>query len=193
MDGVTIGLIHEPMVGETHCGDAYLVLETDASVLVAVADGLGHGAEAELAAHKAIEEIRERTDQPLERILEACHLALKPTRGAVLAIARIEREHGRLVHTGLGNVESRIIARDRVFRPVTINGIAGHSARKFRTEVFPFQAGDLLIMHTDGISDRFELSAASRGRDLQMLAKQIAQSHGRTHDDQLLLIVRLDP
>lgn len=190
--GVSMGLIHQPVVGESTCGDAYLVLDQGSFVLVAVVDGLGHGPEAEGASRKAIAYLEAHATQPPHLLLEGCHKALRGTRGAVLAIARIERENGQLIHTGLGNVETRIVTAQKVYRPVTINGIVGHQARKFRTEAFPFQPGDLLLMHSDGISDRFELSPSARSRDLQLLASQIAHEHGRHHDDQLLLILRDD-
>lgn len=190
--GLSYGLIHQPVVGEATCGDAYLVLDQGSFVLVAVSDGLGHGPAAQEASRTAIAYLEAHATQPPQVLLEGCHRALRGTRGAVLAIARIERENGRLVHSGLGNIETRIVTTQKVYRPVSVNGIVGHQARKFRSEEFPFAPGDLLIMHSDGISDRFEISSAARGRDLQLLASQIAHEHGRHHDDQLLLILRDD-
>lgn len=190
--GLSYGLIHQPVVGETTCGDAYLVLDRGSFVLVAVVDGLGHGPHAHEAAEKAIAYLEAHAEAAPQVLLEGCHRALRGTRGAVLALARIEREHGTLIHAGLGNIETRIVTEHKVFRPVSVNGIVGHQAFKFRTETFPFAPGDLLVMHSDGISDRFEVKAASRGRDLQLLASQIAHEHGRHHDDQLLLILRDD-
>lgn len=190
--GVSYGLIHQPVVGEQTCGDTYLLLDRGTFVLVAVVDGLGHGPAAEEAAQKAVAYIEAHATQPPQQLLEGCHRALRGTRGAVLAIARIERENGKLIHSGLGNIETRVVTAEKVYHPVTVHGIVGHQARKFRSEEIPFQPGDLLLMHSDGISDRFELSTKARGRDLQLLASQIAHEHGRHHDDQLLLIVRDD-
>lgn len=190
--GMSLGLIHQPIIGETTCGDAYLLLDRGSFVLVAVADGLGHGPGAAEASTRAIAYLESRADQPVQMLLEGCHQALRGTRGAVVAIARIERAQRQLVHAGLGNIETRVVTAHKVYRPVTVNGIVGHQARKFRSETIPFEPGDLLIMHTDGISDRFEISTAARGRDPQLLASQIAHEHGRHHDDQLLLILRDD-
>jgi hypothetical protein len=149
--------------------------------------------EAETAAIMALKTIERHADLPPARLLEECHNALRSTRGAVVGIAKIDRERRTLAYAGLGNIEARIVSEHKVYRPVSVNGIAGHSARKFREETFPFERGDLLVLHSDGISDRFELSSRARSRDPQMLAAQIAMEFGRSHDDQLLLIVREAP
>jgi serine/threonine protein phosphatase PrpC len=192
MGGLNIGLVHHPIVGETHIGDAYFVHEGEDFALVAVADGLGHGKDAEIASQRAVTYIREHLEKTPIALLEGCHQALHGTRGAVLAIARIDTAAQTLLHAGLGNIETRIVSEEKVSRPVTVNGIVGHQARKFRQESFAFRPGDLLVMHSDGISDRFEISTLARTRDPQMLANQIAQTHGKDHDDQLLLIARWD-
>lgn len=193
MGALTCGVVHQPVVGETLCGDAYTVIDQTTSVLVAVIDGLGHGPEAEVAAKQAIAYIEAHATQAPQVLLEGCHRALRATRGAVIAIARYDRQNKKLAYSGLGNIEARIVGAERVYRPISVNGIVGHQARKFRVEEFPFEPGDLLLMYSDGISDRFEVSAASRGRDLQMLANQIVREHGRLYDDQLLLILRDEP
>ncbi|MEW6613378.1 MAG: SpoIIE family protein phosphatase [Pseudomonadota bacterium] len=193
MGRLSCGLVHQPVIGETRSGDDYCVIHSRDMVLVAMADGLGHGPMAQAAAHRAIEYVARHQEQDPRALLDGCHRALRGTRGAVLAIVRIDLRAGTLVHAGLGNIETRIVAAERIYRPVTVNGIAGYTARSFRAEQFAFLPGDLLIMHTDGISDRFEISPAARGRDLQMLASQIVHEHGRHHDDQLLLILRYEP
>lgn len=193
MAALKLGVVHQPAIGEVHIGDAYAVIEGDGFFVAAVADGLGHGVEAEEAAKKAMTVIKAHPELAPQMLLERTHEALKGTRGAVVAIARVELATHTLTYAGLGNIESRLVAEDKVRRPVSVNGIVGHQARKFRQEAFPFQPGDLLIMHSDGISDRFEVSTHARARDPQMLANQIAQAHGRSHDDQLLLILRQEP
>jgi serine phosphatase RsbU (regulator of sigma subunit) len=187
------GIVHQAIQGESLCGDAYCVIEQDTFVLVAVVDGLGHGPEAHEAALKAIATIEKQPDRPVQVLLEACHMALRGTRGAVAAIARIDRVLRVLTYTGLGNIEARIVGADKVRRPVSVNGIVGYEARKYRVEEFPFLDGDMLIMHSDGISDRFAMTPAARFLEPQMLAMQLASAHGRPNDDQLLLLLRDEP
>lgn len=193
MGALKVGLVHHPIIGEVHIGDAYCIEERDDFIMVAVADGLGHGKDAHAASSKAVEYLCAHADKQPLALLEGVHAHIRGTRGAVIGIARIDRQSETLVYAGLGNIETRIVSEEKVYRPVSVNGIVGHQARKFRQETFPFKPGDLLIMHSDGISDRFEISTLARARDPQMLANQLAQTHGRDHDDQLLLIARLEP
>ncbi len=48
-------VISEALLGQRECGDQCLVEELPDFILLAVADGLGHGAEAALAAKKALQ------------------------------------------------------------------------------------------------------------------------------------------
>src|SRR5882672_3326043 len=70
--------------GEAQSGDLYLVKPVGTGVLVAVVDGLGHGAEAATVAQAAVTALeRHATESPL-RLIERCHRALQGTRGAVI-------------------------------------------------------------------------------------------------------------
>ncbi len=53
LNRVRYHVISEPLAGQMESGDQYLVKELDHSVLIAVADGLGHGVEAAFAAKKS--------------------------------------------------------------------------------------------------------------------------------------------
>lgn len=190
MGPVICGVVQRPIQGEVLSGDAYCVIDLESFVLVAVVDGLGHGPEAHEASQKAIATLQKNPDRPVKALLEACHLALRSTRGAVAAIARIDRGACTLTYSGLGNIEARIVGADKVRRPVSTNGIVGYQAHKVRVEEFPFHPDDLLVMHSDGISDRFDLTPLSRGVEPQLLAHQIVNGHGRPGDDQVLIVVR---
>src|SRR2546422_912956 len=77
--------------GEAQSGDRHLVKQVGTSVLVAVVDGLGHGAEAATAAQAAVAALeRHATESPVP-LIERCHRALKGTRGAVMSVALIGR------------------------------------------------------------------------------------------------------
>jgi negative regulator of sigma-B (phosphoserine phosphatase) len=193
MGGLKHGLVHNAIQGEKLCGDQFGIFEQGEFAIVAVVDGLGHGPGAHAAAVKAIELVETRLHKPVQELLEDCHKGLSSTRGAVMGIARIDRLTQTLTYAGLGNIEARLVGAERVRRPVSVNGIVGYKANRFRCETFPFEYGDLLMMHSDGVSDRFDLTPASRHGDLQMLAFQLVNAHGRVNDDQLMLIVKDEP
>jgi serine/threonine protein phosphatase PrpC len=189
--GLELGVVNLPAVGETSIGDAYRVLEAEGTVLIALADGLGHGAEAAQASQMAMRYVEAHAHLPLQLLLEGSHRALSGTRGVVMAVARVDLGAGTVQHAGIGNVETRLVGAERVKRPITHNGILGYQLRKVHVETFPFASGDLLVMHSDGISERFEVGPTARGIDPQLLASQLAHAHGKHNDDQTLLIARI--
>lgn len=191
--GLELGVVNLPAVGETASGDAYRVLELEGCVLLALADGLGHGQEAALAAGVAMRHVEAHAQQPLQLLLEGCHRALSGTRGVVMALARVDLAAGLVQHSGIGNVETRLVGAQKVRRPITHNGILGYQLRKVHVETFPFAPGDLVLMHSDGISDRFEVGPTARGIDPQLLASQLAHAHGKHNDDQTLIVARIHP
>lgn len=188
--GLKVGVVCQPITGEAESGDTYCVLDRGRHVIAAVIDGLGHGQDARLAARRACEAVARHADLAPEDIVRRAHEALHGTRGAVMAVVRIERGRGEIIHAGVGNIDVRVVGKEQVRRPAPVNGIVGHSVRKFRAEAFAFAPGDLLIMTSDGISERFEVRPASRGDDVQGLANRIALAHGKHTDDQMVLVLR---
>jgi negative regulator of sigma-B (phosphoserine phosphatase) len=71
--------------GQSESGDRHLVLSTPAGGLVAVVDGLGHGAEAASAAKVAVRALERGGDRPLVQLFRDCHQSLIGTRGAVIS------------------------------------------------------------------------------------------------------------
>lgn len=188
---VEVGAVNLPAVGETAIGDAYCVLTLDQQILVALADGLGHGEEAAEASAIAMHHVEAHAHQPLKPLLEGCHRALRGSRGVVMAVALIDLTAGTVLHAGIGNVETRIVGVDKVRRPISHNGILGYQLRNVRVETYPYSPGDLVVMHSDGVSERFEVSPASRETDPQLLASQVAHAHGKHNDDQTIVVVRI--
>src|SRR2546425_324718 len=88
--------------GEARSGDLHLVKPVGTGVLVAVVDGLGHGAEAASAAQAAVAALeRHATESPVP-LIERCHRALQGTRGAVISMAGLRRSDPRSSRQGHG-------------------------------------------------------------------------------------------
>ena len=64
-------------------GDCYMVKNTGKGVLLAVADGLGHGSEAAAAARVAMCCVESYSGQGIIPLFQLCHSSMKRTRGAV--------------------------------------------------------------------------------------------------------------
>jgi anti-sigma regulatory factor (Ser/Thr protein kinase) len=144
------GAVCVPCRGETVSGDAWAAVEDNGVRVFLMADGLGHGPEAGAAAAEAVLRFRQAPLRPPAVILEAIHLALRPTRGAAVAIARMEP--GRVIFAGIGNIGGAVLAEGGIRRMVSHNGTAGHHARRISAFEYPCPPGATLVMHSDGIA-----------------------------------------
>jgi len=186
------GVVNRSVKGETVCGDAYFIREFENRFLIAVIDGLGHGTAAAEASFKAVEYLKVNYDRSLTEIIRGCHKELKDTRGAVMGIALIDPGRSVLRYAGVGNIEIRVMGRS-VVRPAPVNGIVGYNLRKVREEEFPYTRGDLIILHSDGISGKFDLNIYPPeflGQHPQVIAERIAAGFGRERDDLTIVVAR---
>lgn len=181
--------IVSPMKGETACGDSAAVHETDSVVQIMVADGLGHGplaAEAGNAAKTTFQEIR--SGPP--RILEAMHHALRSTRGAAVAIAEIDPARGKLRYCGVGNIAGVIVTGESTQHMVSLSGIVGHQTIRAREFEYSWTPYSTLIMHSDGISGRWQLSnyPALLGRRSSIVAGALFRDCRKQSDDASVMV-----
>lgn len=180
--------------GERHSGDAALVQATADGVLVAVVDGLGHGDDAAAAATAAIGALRGHAAEPVTALLQRCHQALQATRGAAIALAALDTARQTLTWSGVGNVEAVLIAaghgppRARLYL-TNRGGVVGYHLPPVQAGVAPLHPGDLLILATDGIDERFVGDEVSPGPP-GVLAHAILDRHGKVRDDALVLVLR---
>ncbi len=182
--------------GEAQSGDRHLVKPVGSSVLVAVVDGLGHGAEAATAAQAAVAALeRHSTESPMP-LIERCHRALHGTRGAVMSVAVLGRPDRSMTWLGVGNVEGLLLHGDGAARSgsrreslVTRGGIVGSELPRLHPVVLPIAPGDMLIFATDGIRDGFAEGLPAEATP-QHLADQILARHGKGTDDALVLVAR---
>ena len=103
------GVASRALPGEVVCGDLHLIKPIPDGVLLAVADGLGHGDEATVAAKTALAIVEGHSEAPLEALVTRCHDALMKTRGAVMTVATLNSLEGSLTWLGVGNVEAVLL------------------------------------------------------------------------------------
>ncbi|MBK1710550.1 MULTISPECIES: SpoIIE family protein phosphatase [Marichromatium] len=176
---------------ELHCGDQLGWWTRPDRLRLALADGLGHGHEAEIAASAAIAQVAAMPEHHLEEIFLACDQALRDTRGAALAIVDIHPQLDRLRHAAVGNIRS-VIARSGLIRRLSSSrGIVGAGYRDLRAESFTITAGDWLTLFTDGIQESAEvLSGLDDATVSDRLAEQLIERWADGHDDAGILIYR---
>ena len=148
--------ITRPMTGESVSGDAFAIREIDGCRQIMMCDGLGHGGLAAAAANEAVRGFTQATVRPPAAVVEALHRTLGKTRGAALAVAELDPGAGRVLYAGLGNITGTVLTPDGGRRGmVSLPGIAGHQRRQTREYEYALPPGAVVLMHSDGIVDRW--------------------------------------
>ncbi len=169
-------------------GDAYLFAEWNGQTLIAVIDGIGHGREAYMASQKAREYLKDHADEDLEDMIRGCDMHIRKTRGVSVGLVRIDRNTSRFSCCGVGNVEMLIVNKQSR-HPFSTAGILGYSLRKIRKFEYPYDPRVVVILYSDGVSNRFDLSKYPHLRlDPQRVAEQIMDHWGKETDDATILI-----
>ncbi len=182
--------------GEKESGDRCVVTAQTDGALLAVADGLGHGAEAALAADLAVRTVERYAGDPLIEIVKRCHQSLLRTRGVALSLARWDAKDRVLTWIGVGNVEGVLLhanggATLASHRLVLRGGVVGVRLPALLVTPVVVAGTGLLVLATDGIEGGFDKGLFLSGRP-EPLAAQILARHSRNTDDAMVLVARLE-
>jgi serine phosphatase RsbU (regulator of sigma subunit) len=174
-----------PHRGEKVCGDAWGVVSFDRFTTILVADGLGHGAFAAKASNEAVRFFKEHAEMDPAALLDGVHQALRSTRGAAVAVARVEPENGRVRYAGIGNIAGLIVSGADTQQMVSHNGTAGHQVRRIQEFNYSWRRGSVLVMHSDGLGSRWSLRSypGLQMRDPAVIAGVLYRDHNRGRDD----------
>jgi anti-sigma regulatory factor (Ser/Thr protein kinase) len=190
--GIAIGAIVDIYPGEFVCGDGWAYADSPAGGTVLAVDGLGHGEYAARAAATAVEVFLANADRDCVRLVETLHRALAPTRGAALAVARLDRTEQVVRFVGIGNITGAMIADGQVRHMVSHNGTAGHVAPRIREFTYPFTGEPTLILHSDGMSARWDLGAfpGLAAAHPALIAGILFRDYRRGRDDCSVVVLR---
>jgi serine phosphatase RsbU (regulator of sigma subunit) len=189
---LAIAAAARPYPGETVNGDAWQLDWFEGACRIAVIDGLGHGPQAALAADAARASLSARLDLSPVDALRACHVALAGTRGAAMSIATVDAAAAQLTFAGVGNVEGHLLQHGKQQRLVAHRGIVGAAFPNVRALVFDLPAEWLLVLHTDGISARFQIEdlPPELHTHPQRLADGLLGGWSRAGDDATIVVIR---
>jgi anti-sigma regulatory factor (Ser/Thr protein kinase) len=186
------GAVCVPREGEWACGDTWRLAHDGASNALIVIDGLGHGpAAAEVAELAAGVFVAHPFESPRAQI-EQTHLALSGSRGAAVACAAWTGAHS-LRYAGIGNIAGRLSAPDGSRGLLSHNGTLGFQMRRVQELEYPLGGASLLIMHSDGLTARWELSdhPGMRQHHPAVIAATLYRDHMRGKDDATVVVVAL--
>ena len=190
-----VGVYGRPYRDEPMSGDHARFFRGDDRLVVGVCDGLGHGPLARTAASAAMRVFVEHQRDTPQAIVEACHQGLGPTRGVVMAVISLaEGGVPNLDLAAVGNITVQLVQPHSERRFGASSFVVGAPQRGWRAhvEVSAIEAGETLIVFTDGIESR-----ASIDEDLALLrehpitiAHQLAVRFARDTDDVLVLVAK---
>ncbi len=186
-----VGAVCLPYPGLDVCGDGWAVHEQAERVTLFVCDGLGHGDGAADATKVALAAFRQRPDDSLSEILDAVDRAARGTRGACGTVVRIDLAAREATIAGVGNVAAWIAGAGQR-QLVTQHGTLGQAMPKLREERYPFPAGSVLLVCSDGLKSRIDLAdhAGLLGCDARTIATVLWRDHARGRDDATVVVLR---
>ena len=189
-----VAILSRPREGEHVSGDDAVAIGTSGGLLLAVADGLGHGELARAASAAVIDTVRAAPDLGLAELLTACGPAVRDTRGAVAALARIDPGGRSVAIAGAGNVTGVVHGPRSAHRTLGTAHVLGSPQRppRFDEQRFPLESHHTIILFSDGIASRADLAD-----ELEILrqppiavAQRLIEKFGRRDDDVLVLVAR---
>ena len=190
----SVAIVGRPIEGERLAGDdAGFVRLADGTLVLALADGLGHGIEAREAAEAAIACALANAQRPPDAVLVEVHAVLARTRGAVMSIMRLA-PGGQLEVAISGNVSVRAASRKqggerRFAGPSFALGMPGRAPRMHIEPgaLGPFEA---LLAFSDGVSSRLSVDASLFSIPPLVAARKLLDDFSDARDDALVAFVR---
>ncbi len=186
-----IAHVNRPCRGELVSGDAVSVTEVDGGALIAVIDGLGHGRDANTAAKTAARFFRAEGSSDLGHALFRLNERLRGTVGAAVGLCWIELSTGRVLYAAVGNTVLRIEGERTARLPGTA-GTVGFNFKAPRIESAQLEEGDVLLMYTDGVSDRPSLAdyPQLKYQSAPTIVETLVSRYGKRHDDATCIACR---
>ena len=189
---VQFGAICIALAGEIECGDTWRIADRGTVLSVMVADGLGHGPLAAAASRAAAQAFADRPFDEPSSVMQSLHRGLAATRGAVAACARLHTAEARVVYAGVGNIHGAIVGWERSRGMVSHNGTLGIRVPPPKQFAYDWPPGDLVVMHSDGLSARWSLAEhpGLYTHHPAIVAAVLYRDLGRKRDDATVVVVR---
>lgn len=189
---VEVGAICVPCPGETVSGDAWAVAHGAGRTTALLVDGLGHGRDAHEAAETAVRIFSTDAGAAPAAILDRLHDALRATRGAAAAVLELDKRERVARFAGVGNISASVVSNGTSRSMVSHHGILGHIVRHTQEFLYPWPEQSLVVLHTDGIGSRWDLTRypGLERRHPTVVAAALYRDFHRTRDDATVLALR---
>ncbi|WP_200229219.1 SpoIIE family protein phosphatase [Rubrivivax gelatinosus] len=186
------------MSADAPCGDAaaWFGLSGDGAAptqgLLAIVDGLGHGAEAACAAEAAVQALAAAPDADLPALMRRLDGALGSLRGAAVGLVRVQG--CRLQQAGVGNTRCMRLRSGHMTRLPSQNGIVGGGLpTRISVSELDLAPGDWLLLFSDGLAESLQLPVLlpEWERDPGLLCEHLLQQAAPGRDDAGVLVMQM--
>jgi hypothetical protein len=180
--------------GETKSGDGMAIRQTDKYLKLMLADGLGHGPEANHAVNEAAACFKIFPDYSPIETLRFIHQNIKKTRGAVVNILCYDFETKLWTSAGIGNIATRMLGPSAMRNHMSYNGIVGHNIpNTMNDQTYPADQYNQVVLCSDGIKTRWDISKYPMisKHDIAVLSAAIYKDHARKTDDMSVVVAKL--
>jgi hypothetical protein len=165
--------------------------------------------------------LRRRAGLMPSALMELSHAALRPTRGAALAFARLDLARSTVSFCGTGNISAVSYGTGKPglsgaggratvgasaladassdarasYQIISRNGIVGHTMRGTQEFELAWRAGGVLILHSDGVGTRWDLDAwpGLAHQSAVVIAAVLYRDFARRTDDATVVVVKAQP
>jgi anti-sigma regulatory factor (Ser/Thr protein kinase) len=179
---------------ELDSGDGWASAECGHACTAVLVDGLGHGSAAKAASDAALEAFETNPGDNPQDYLHRAHAAMRKTRGGALGWFRIDQHACRVQYFGVGNIEGRILLRERTQGLASRNGTVGLDLTTPSAKLFEYawEPDAVAIMHSDGIRARLEPHDLRPllAHDPSIVAAWLHREYARERDDATVVVVQ---
>lgn len=172
-------------------GDTVFVDVKQEEMFLGIVDGAGHGPEAHSIAQTCHAFFEENKSTELPALMQALHEKLRGTRGGVAIVGKLDFEQLQLRYVGVGNIALRKFG-NVMKRMITQEGVIGYHIRTPQERMLQLSPGDVVVMHTDGITSQFDIGDYPQilKDDAKTIANKLLEKFSKNDDDATCLVVR---
>lgn len=179
---------------EITSGDGYYAKTNGHITKLILADGLGHGPEANFAINEAIKAFRQCNEDSPANIIRFLHASVRKTRGLVATVVILDTKQQTICLTGVGNISTKLCGPMHTKTHLAYNGIIGHNIpNTMNDQVISLTDYNQVILCSDGMRSRWELhkSPGMSRCDTSLQAAAIYKDFARRTDDMSVVIAKI--
>jgi anti-sigma regulatory factor (Ser/Thr protein kinase) len=182
------------MPGQSTSGDGTYYKITERYFKMLVADGLGHGPDANYAVNEAVMAFKMCPYHTPSEIIRYIHQSIRKTRGIVATVVIFDFELNKWMVAGVGNISTRLSNFGEIKNQMSYNGIIGHNIpNTINDQEIEVEKYNMITLCSDGIKSRWEnakLSGIFRC-DMTIQIAAIYKEFARKTDDMTVVMAKI--